>query len=221
MNCICCNGTMDIEFNCISFCFKCFNIKIIRKVRQRLNTVKSKIFFIYSDGRNFIKKISILNEILKMKHNITVFIPAVKNLEKVDHFFTVLENFHKKGMNDFLTEIKLNYHIDSDDICIIDLHGSDEIALLSMLLFTEGKGKEAVSFVNQSKNILRPFENISDKEISLYFDNTVDIIEIENNISKEREIIRNFMEKMNKQNYSTSFNIVEILKKVGDKTQKQ
>lgn len=213
MECISCKNKSEIEIKKITFCNHCFSRKLIKKVRQIINTMKNKTILVIVDGSSLISTaLHILNEIFQYRHEYTVSIyfkdqtnkDVIIQESKMAKFKVV--NNEKKEFENLLSQNLID---------IIHLETIDDLAYKSFSYILNGEGMKAVN--NLTSNIYRPFEKISNYEMMCYYNiNKCKIIELinEKSTSKIEQITKDFLERLNKNNYSTSYNIVETLKKI-------
>lgn len=223
MTCISCGNIGSTTIKNITFCTTCYSTRTIKKVRQIIKTLPSPAIVINPMGTYLTKKLSMLNTILMHKHNVQVFIPNINGIKALNHQYRVLEGIDTFDYERIVECLSVEYGIGVCDVVVIELAHLDEIAVGSMVLFAEGNGQAAVRHVGRKRMCVRPFERITENEL-VEFDTGEEMV-IEDVLGKEEEeveyvIIKKFIGRMNQNNYSTSNNVVDILKKIGGKIEK-
>lgn len=184
----------------------------------------------------FQNKLSILKTIIKSKQNhinlisqnnatfqdtkLSFFIFNIAKKEVADNIFTVLETV--LNVEQALSVLNEKYKLLECNVCIIELWHLNEIALECFRLFTEGRGRLAVGYVNYDERVVvRPFERITDDDLMNYGSEECGGSGDGSGGGVAEDVVKGFMRRMCENNYSTAGNVVEILKKIGNKMKKR
>ncbi|KAM0678968.1 hypothetical protein BDAP_000345 [Binucleata daphniae] len=273
MKCVSCKEPTTICVKNIFFCFCCFERKIIKKVRQRINQIaqnketdkhklqknernnitiqdeeidkqrKCKVLVHVSCTKNSFIMLHILNKIFEHwnRYEIVVMVDkndmytkeknipvsndmreSKKNNNNIDQYEEIRKYINETTANITKTIIYTNannedtIHNTSDYDAVVTSLSINETSVKALTIFIQGNGNEACNFVNDKKEC-RIFECITDYELDVYYNHYKN--KIPSNIHKHGNTIENetkrFVDELTLTNYSTSYNIIETLKKIG------
>ncbi|KAM0674228.1 hypothetical protein GVAV_002302 [Gurleya vavrai] len=221
MECVSCKTDSILTIRNINFCNACFTRKIYKKVRQELNKINEpNVLFIFSGDKNSCVLMNILSEMIHNNSKIKIKVINVSqntNFQFSKNKFEIYNHSIDSNENEiknFFNNIKIQYNSEA----IMTSESLDDLTSKALVLVIQGKGREAVDYVSQKNTkIYRPLININKSEIEIFFDLNRDqfpekIIQHKNDfLSQETE---KFVDMLNEKNYSTSYNVIETLKKL-------
>ncbi|ELQ75013.1 hypothetical protein THOM_2055 [Trachipleistophora hominis] len=220
--CISCKNRPNIKIKDNAYCNACFTTSFLRKLKHNYRCVLNKGAFIVHTGT--VKSGTLVYALTKALYpyaleSIRVFSDNVdwKGYSKLVHFDCNIKTYQE------YLECCRTTSLSIDEKIVLEEKSMDDIAcdiLYDVLhanthTLVENSG---VAVCRDGLLFVRPFASISDREIAYFYFLYKDEIRVENVYAVDRlkEKIRSFLCKMSETNYSTVYNVVEMIRKYGD-----
>ncbi|ELA47797.1 hypothetical protein VCUG_00758 [Vavraia culicis subsp. floridensis] len=217
--CISCKSKPNIKVKDNAYCNTCFTTTFLRKLKQNYRCVLNKPALIIHTG-------TMKSSVLVYALTKALYPYALKSIRvysrngslvgygKLEHF-----NHDIKTYQEYL-ECCHNISMSADEKVVLEEKSMDDIAcdILYDILYANTHSlveKGGLAVYKDDLMFVRPFASISDKEIAYFYFLYRSEIEVENVyvVEELKAKIRMFLCKISEANYSTVYNIIEMIRK--------